>query len=43
MLNNQVDTKEYLLAENYKVEKKKFATKYGHFSQDGNEYIINTS
>ena len=42
MLNNQVDTKEYLLSENYKVEKKKFATKYGHFSQDGNEYIINT-
>ncbi len=42
MLNSQVDMKEYLLTENYQADKKKFATKYGHFTENGNEYVINT-
>ncbi|HSP87261.1 MAG TPA: hypothetical protein VLN45_03955, partial [Ignavibacteriaceae bacterium] len=40
MLNTQVDIKDYILTENYKSSKKKFATKYGYFTEDGNEYVI---
>ena len=41
MLNSQTDMKEYLLTENYHIDMKKFATKYGRFTEDGNEYVIN--
>jgi cellobiose phosphorylase len=42
MLNNQRDIKEYLLNDNYKSAMKKFETKYGYFTEDGNEYVIKT-
>jgi cellobiose phosphorylase len=40
VLNQQTDTKEYLL--NSKSAGKKFETKYGYFTEDGNEYVIKT-
>ena len=42
MLNSEIDMNEFLLTENYKTDKKKFAAKYGYFTEDGNEYVINT-
>ncbi|MDO8548774.1 MAG: glycosyl transferase family 36, partial [Ignavibacteria bacterium] len=42
MLNSQADMKDYLITDNYRVDMKKFATKYGHFTEDGNEYVIST-
>jgi len=33
---------ESVLTENFKTSEKKFASRYGYFSADGNEFVITT-